>query len=125
MKSKLIIGLSVLTLMGGAMVAPSIINAYQGEPGMQGPNCTEERHQAMTQAFENNDYQAWKELMQGRGRASELINEDNFDRFAEAHQLALEGKTEEAKQIRQELGLGLGNRYGNRDGRGNKSGWNK
>ena len=82
--------------------------AYRGDPGAKGPNCTEERHQAMEQAFENNDFEAWKELMQGRGRVTQVINQDNFVRLAEAHRLAEEGSLDEAKQIRQELGLGKG-----------------
>ena len=112
MKNKLLIGASALVLMGGVLVTPGLVRAYQGEPGVQGPNCTPERHEAMTQAFDNEDYNAWKELMQGKGRAIEVINEGNFAQFAEAHQLALEGKTEEANQIREELGLGLGGRHG-------------
>jgi len=128
MKNKVLIGLSALVLMGVALVTPRFVNAYRGDSGMQGPNCTPERHEVMTQAFENGDYNTWKESMQGKGRVTEIINEENFTRFAEAHRLVLEGKTEEAKQIREELGLGMGNKYGqsggNRQGEGNgKGGW--
>lgn len=56
--------------------------------------------------------------MQGRGRVSEVINEGNFARFAEMHQLRLEGRNEEADQIRTELGLGLRNGSGNDQGKG-------
>ena len=76
----------------------------------------------MEQAFENNDYQAWKNLMQGRGRVIQVVNEDNFAQFAEAHRLAEEGKMDEAKQIRQALGLGLGNGAGNGTGQGRGQG---
>ncbi len=123
MKNKLLIGASALVLIGGALVTPRLVNADRGEPGVQGPNCTPERHEAMTQAFDNEDYNAWRELMQGKGRVTELVNKDNFSRFARAHQLASEGKTEEASQIREELGLGLGNRRGQRNGNG--QGWAK
>ena len=99
-------------ILGGLVVSPRLADAYQGEPNVQGPNCTPERHEAMTQAFENNDYSAWAEQMQGRGRVTQIINEENFARFAEAHRLALAGNTDEANQIRRELGLGL------RDGSG-------
>jgi len=47
-----------------------------------------------------------------------VITEENFARFAEAHRLALEGKTDEANQIRAELGLGQGQRNGDGQGRG-------
>jgi hypothetical protein len=102
----LLLGVTALVL-GGTVVAPKLVEAYRGDPAVQGPNYSEERHVAMTQAFQNQDYQAWKKLMQGRGRVSEVVTEDNFARFAEAHRLAQEGRLEEARQIRQELGLGL------------------
>jgi hypothetical protein len=113
---------TILTLTGIALgvgtlfVTSSGVLAYRGDPSVKGPNYTAERHEAMTQAFENNDYNAWKELMQGRGRVSQVINEGNFARFAEMHQLMLEGKTNEANTIRTELGLGLQNRSGQGQG---------
>lgn len=119
--------LSVLTLgagaliLGGLIMSPKLAEAYHGDPSVKGPNYTEERHKAMQKAFENNDYDAWKELMSGKGRVGEIVNKDNFAKFAEAHKLAEEGKMEEAKQIRQELGLGLGN--GPRNGSGKRGRW--
>ena len=50
--------------------------------------------------------------MNGRGRATSVINEGNFNRFAEMHKFIEEGKTDEANKIRQELGLGTGNGQG-------------
>jgi hypothetical protein len=120
-KKTIFLGVAALVLTGMAFY-PSMVEAYQGEPGVQGPNCDPERHEAMLSAFENNDYNSWKEQMQGRGRVADLVTEDNFGRFAEAHRLALEGDTEGAAQIREELGLGMRNqdgqgyRGGNRDG---------
>lgn len=98
-----------------AVIAPHDSLAYRGDPNIQGPNYSEERHTAMTQAFENNNYQAWKNIMQGnKGRVLEVINENNFAQFAKAHKLALEGKTQEANMIRAQLGLGQGQRIGRR-----------
>ena len=105
-------------VIGGATLVPSAVAAYRGDPSVLGPNHTEERHEAMTTAFESQDYQSWEEQMQGRGRVTEVITEENFARFAEAHRLALEGKTDEANQIRAELGLGQGQRNGDGQGRG-------
>ena len=116
-KKTMLLG-AVALVLGGLVVSPKLVGAYQGDPNVQGPNCTAERHEAMTQAFEDNDYNAWKEQMQGRGRVTQIVNEDNFARFAEAHKLASEGKTDEARQIRQELGLGL--RDGSGRGQGQK-----
>ena len=108
---KTVLGLGVLALVAGAMGVSSAF-AYQGNPAIKGPNYTPERHEAMEKAFESNDYDAWKNLMQGRGRVTTVINKDNFARFAEAHELAEQGKIAEAQQIRQELGLGAHNGSG-------------
>jgi len=111
-KTALTLGATALVL-GGLFTIPSAVGAYKGDPGVEGPDCIEERHQEMEQAFENNDFQAWSNLMQGKGKVIQVVNEGNFARFAEAHKLAEEGKVDEAKQIRTELGLGLGNGSGN------------
>jgi hypothetical protein len=110
---KTILGLGALAvILGGALVFANGSQAYKGDPNVKGPNYSEERHSAMLKAFQDKDYDAWKNLMQGRGRATQVINKDNFAKFAEAHKLALEGKTEEAQKIRAELGLGLKNGAG-------------
>lgn len=82
--------------------------AYQGDPTQKGPNYSPERHEQMEKAFESNNYTDWKNLMNGRGRVTQVVNEGNFARFAEAHRLAEQGKTDDAQKIRQELGLGNG-----------------
>jgi hypothetical protein len=113
--------LTIASLALGAGVlfnSASSALAYRGDPNTQGPNCTPERHEAMTQAFENKDYNAWSQLMQGKGKVTQAVNEGNFARFAEMHKFRLEGKTDEANQIRTELGLGLGNGSGNGQGKG-------
>jgi len=110
-KTAIILGAGVL-LLSGLLAVTGTVSAYRGDPAVKGPGYSEERHEAMEKAFENKDYNAWKELMQGRGRVLEMVNESNFARFAEAHELAEEGKLEEAKQIREELGFKGGMRGG-------------
>lgn len=100
------LGAAALVLSSVALLTGTAM-AYQGDPNVHGPNYTAERHEAMTQVFEEGDYDAWKNLMQDRGRVTQIINKDNFSKFAEAHELAEQGKTVEAQKIRQELGLGL------------------
>lgn len=105
--------LGVAALVLGLSLIPAVqADAYKGDPSVKGPNCSPERHEAMLEAFDNNDYEAWASLMQGRGRVTQVVNKDNFAKFAEAHKLALEGKKDEAEKIRQELGLGLRNGSG-------------
>jgi len=110
---KIVLGISALVL-GGAIMAPKLVEAYQGNPSIQGPNYSIERHEAMTKAFVNKNYNAWKNLVSGnKGRVAQVINQSNFGKFVEAHNLALQGKTDEANKIRTELGLGLRNGSGN------------
>lgn len=124
MSKKTILLGTVALVVSGFILSPTAAEAYRGDPDAQGPDCTAERHEAMEQAFENNDYNAWKELMSGKGRVTQVITEENFAKFAEAHRLAEEGNSDEARQIRQELGLGLGNRNGDGSGQGMGQGRN-
>ena len=66
----------------------------------------EKNHEAMIQALENKDYQAWKELAVNTPLADK-ITEENFAKFAEANLLMKEGKFEEAKALREELGFNV------------------
>jgi len=115
-----------LGLMGVSVLASSafVALAYRGDAIKTGPNYSPERHAEMEKAFESNDYQAWKELMNGKGKVMDVINEGNFARFAEMHKLMGEGKTDEANKIRTELGLaaGMGNGMGNKAGQGRRGG---
>ena len=120
--STIALGLTVAAI-GSVGLIPQIVQAYQGDPTVKGPNYTEERHQAMTEAFASENFQAWKSLNNNRGRLSEVITQENFAQFAQAHQLMLEGKTDEAQALRTELGLGLHN--GNGRGQGNGFGKNR
>lgn len=110
-KTIITLGISVIAV-AGLLGLPKAVEAYRGDPSVQGPKYTEERHTAMEQAFDSNDYEAWKNLMQNRGRVTQVVNKDNFAKFAQAHALAEDGKVEEATKIRQELGLGLQNGSG-------------
>lgn len=119
MNKKIISGLTALVI-GGAVLAPQAVLAYRGDPNVQGPNYTAERHEAMIHAFATNDYNAWKSLMNGKGRVTQVVTQENFAKFSQAHKLALEGKKDEAAKIRAELGLGLRNGSGQGMGRWNK-----
>ncbi len=107
-KATIFLGLTALAL-GGTMLAPRTALAYRDNPAVKGPNYTEERHAAMEKAFETKDYNTWKTLMTGKGRVTQVINAQNFAKFAEAHELAEQGKLDEANKIKVELGLGLRN----------------
>jgi len=111
------IGLATLAI-GALAIFPSVTQAYRGDISVKGPNYTAERHEAMEKAFESNDFVAWQKLMTGKGRVKDVVNKDNFAKFAEIHKLAKEGKIVEAQKLRAELGLGLHNGQGKAGGRG-------
>ena len=116
-KTSIFLGLAALVI-GAVLFVPQTVHAYKGDPAVKGPNYTAERHTAMEKAFENKDFNAWKTLMAGRGRATQVVNSQNFAKFARAHELAEQGKTDEANKIRAELGLGLHNGSGMGQGMG-------
>jgi len=121
--NKLTIGAAALTavIVTAGFAASSF--AYQGDPSVQGPNYTPERHEAMTAAFETGDYNAWKELMSGKGRVTQVVNETNFAQFAQAHELSENGDIAGANEIRTELGLGQGSKsHSMKGGRGQGQG---
>lgn len=111
------------TLALAAITVASTSFAYQGNPAVQGPDYSPERHADMTVAFEQNDYDAWKELtVNNKGRITEVITADNFAQFVEAHELAKSGDLDGAKEIREELGLGMKNGEGRGQGQGKNQG---
>ncbi len=120
--TKKTIGLGIATITVAGALAAGSVSAYRGDPNVKGPNYTPERHEAMLKAFENKDFNAWKELKQGHGRPAEVIdNQEKFERFVEMRQYMLEGKEDEAAKIRAELGLGQGMTQGyNKDHAGQK-----
>jgi hypothetical protein len=125
---KVIVGISSLVLVGAMLISSKEVLAYQGDYTKIGPNCTPERHELMVKALESGNYSAWAELMQGKGRVTQVINESNFSKFAEAYKLGKSGNYEEADAIRKDLGLrtrdgegvGAGYRQGNGQGKVNR-----
>jgi len=107
-KSTKLLGGTLAAVMMGAFAVSSVI-AYQGDYSKQGPAYSPERHTAMTEVMESNNYEAWSELMNDHGRVAQVINVENFSRFAEANQLAHAGDLEGADAIREELGIRTSN----------------
>ena len=116
-----IYGLFALMVVG--MLTISVVSAYRGDYTVEGPNCNEERHEAMETAFDTPDYGAWYNLMTEDGRhprVVDVVTVDNFGTFAEAHAAAQNGDYETARELRAELSLNNGNGPG--DGTGHKMG---
>lgn len=103
-----------LAVVGGGIMTGAAFANY-GNSQQFRSDYSAERHEAMINAFENRDYNSWQKLQEGRGRAGEVVNKDNFGKFSEMRNLMLEGKIEEANRLRQELGLGQRNGSGPRE----------
>ena len=97
----LLAGLGGLAL-GMAFIIGGTTYAFQGNPG---PKISDEERTEIFAALENNDYNAWKEVVGEECPMIEKITEENFTKLAEAHKLMEDGKFEEARKIREELGL--------------------
>lgn len=106
MKKSLMIGLILMF----ALVAS--VFAYQGNPDVQGPYYTDERHEDMSEAFNSLDYSSWYNLMTQYDRMPGVLRsvneEDNFVVFAEMREARLEGDLVRADALKVELGLGQG-----------------
>lgn len=64
----------------------------------------DKKMEQIQQAMTAGDYAAWKALM-GDNKLTEVITADNFAKFVQMHQLMRDGQMEQAKQLREELGL--------------------
>ena len=115
---KTIFGLLALMVVG-LLATTSLVSAYRGDYSVEGPNCDEERHEVMEQAFSTLDFDAWYELMTEDGRHTrvvDVVTESNFETFVRAHEAGENSDYETAAALRAELGLNNGN--GPKDGTG-------
>jgi hypothetical protein len=94
----------------------------RGGHGEGGMGNNPEQNQAVKDALTNNDYTAWKTAITATPRGEEMlsvINESNFSRLVEAHNLMEQGRA-----IMDELGLpdrGKGMNKGNQNSNSNNS----
>ena len=61
-------------------------------------------------AIQEGGFEVWRDSMNGKGRVLEVVNEDNFSIFQESREAAKAGDYEKARELRGELGLGVGGR---------------
>lgn len=90
-------------LLSAVALAVPAVYAASDNVTQDGPNFDPVRREAMEQAVEASDYDAWAALMKDSPRSEEMlkvITKDNFDKFAEAHELM-----EKARTINEELGF--------------------
>jgi hypothetical protein len=112
MKNNVLWGfLAVLTVSIVALAG--ITYAYKGNPDVKGPNYDAAVHEQLEAAMDAGNYDTWLKIRQDnnlptKGRIFQVINKDNFDKYAKLHQANLAGDTTKVDAIRAELGLGQG-----------------
>jgi len=110
MKKNTMLGMFVLALVG-LFIGTVFVSAYRGDPTQVGPNYSEERHEMMESAFDNNDYESWYALMTQDGRSPGVlrwVNEDNFGTFVAMREARISGDVDTVDALRDELGMGQG-----------------
>lgn len=120
MNKSIAMGVLGLAILGTAVFASGVFASQGRMMDKFNPKCSSDRHTQMTEALANNDYVTWKSLMGDRG-AAKVVTQENFSKFAQMHNLMLEGKVEQANEIRQELGLGNGQGRGMMKKRGEQN----
>jgi len=114
MKTTSIMVLAAL-VAAGLLLSAGVVGATDVPSPGYGPYHSDERHELMEKAFEENDYEAWKALMTENGRRPrvvDVVNEETFGRFSEVHEAMESGDLDRAATIRAELGLGQGHGRG-------------
>jgi hypothetical protein len=111
MNNKVIAAFGIVFLVG--VVSLIGVLAYRGDQSVKGPNYDTAVQAQLEQAIESKDYDAWIRIRQENnlpmnGRVFQVINKENFARFAEMHEAMQSGDTAGADSIRSELGLGQG-----------------
>lgn len=65
----------------------------------------DEMREAIREALENDDYEAFKEAIADSPLADIITSEEDFEIFKQAHELRENGEHEEAKELFEELGI--------------------
>lgn len=83
---------------------------------MNGNN--EQWQEKIRNAFENKDYNAWKNLMEERYRKRiSFMTKERFNKMAEMRKLIQEGKYEEAKKLREDFIFPIGGKWNSKSGK--------
>ena len=120
MNKNVMLGILAIFVVSIATIGAAL--AYRGNPDVNGPNYDAEVHEQLEAAIEAGDYNAWLQIREDnnlptRGKMFQVINADNFGKYAELHEANTAGDTARADTIKAELGLGQGmQRHGNIQG---------
>ncbi len=97
---KIIIPVIAAAIAAAAIGTISVVNAESFGHGIGGEN-----HEEMRTAIENDDYSSWKDAV--NTHAEGFSSEENFNNMKQIHNLMEEGEIDEARQMREDLGMGM------------------
>jgi len=121
MNKKIWLAMIVVFVISAASLI--VVMAYKGNPDVKGPNYDADVQTKLEAAIDAGNYDAWIQIRKDnnlpmQGRMFQVINKDNFGKFAEMHEAMLSGDTIKADGVRAELGLGQGMKQGQGNGQG-------
>ncbi len=80
--------------------------AYNGNPGVENPDCTDqERHEQVETMFENKDYATFQTLFDWKWVSRRITTQEDFEKFVELKQAREAGNDEIANSLAEDLGL--------------------
>jgi hypothetical protein len=82
---------------------PSVVDGDQDLDNQKASKYSQVKKERATEAFEDNDYQAWKEAVGSKSKLSNAVKELDFQNFVAARTAARNGRYEEAIQITERL----------------------
>lgn len=80
-------------------------HGMRGEHGKKGHSFDPERREALKTAMQENDFDAWSELMENHPKADEMVNMEHFELMQEAFELREAGNKEAARELLQDAGV--------------------
>lgn len=92
--------LAVLTLVLTAGITTAYASEYEYDENLS------KKRTSVLSAFENNDYDSWKEIIHGSS-ISKIVTKERFEQFIKARNLARSGKYDESFELGLDLGFNL------------------
>ena len=104
---------SIIVVCALITLTSSQAYAYRADPKIKGPNYSTQRHKSMLKLYEyttdinkmKTNYAEWKKLMAERPILEKINTLDKFRMFLEMRKLRIEGKYQQANELREKLGL--------------------
>lgn len=99
--------LALLTVIFSSGISTAYANSSEYEEYRKGKSTINEKRQDVLMSFENKNYQEWLSAVGRKNPLAKLINEDEFNKFVSARDLARAGQYDASLEIGKEVGVEL------------------